>query len=95
MSTKEAAEKLGISTSTFKRFCAAQGIKLVRTPGGHRRVDRCQMTMVSHLMNVRANAKSDVELRPDVMVQMLLNSKIDELVEMLTQSSCKTSQCLK
>lgn len=38
MTVQEASEILGVSVSTFKRFCDSQGLSLPRTPGGHRRI---------------------------------------------------------
>jgi excisionase family DNA binding protein len=50
LTAKNAALQLGVSASTLKRFCENHGIKLSRTPGGHRRIDSCQLALVEKLL---------------------------------------------
>ena len=43
ITTSEAARELGMSKSTLKRFCERNELVVVRTPGGHRRIDRLKL----------------------------------------------------
>jgi MerR family transcriptional regulator, light-induced transcriptional regulator len=71
ISPQLAAQRLGISTSTFKRFCDANNVPLVRTPGGHRRIDECQLEVVSRLLRSLSDPNESDLTVPEV-VSMLL-----------------------
>lgn len=43
VSVKDASHYLGVSSSTFKRICEKHSIPLIRTLGGHRRIDRADL----------------------------------------------------
>lgn len=38
LNVRDAAARIGVSPSTFKRLCERHGVKVERTPGGHRRI---------------------------------------------------------
>jgi len=90
ITAQQAADELGVSSSTLKRFCDTNEIPIIRTPGGHRRIDRGHVAEVSRLMRHRGNAPTAAEY-PTVatIVQLLLaaeHSKLTELIWAATQS---------
>ncbi|NNE70714.1 MAG: helix-turn-helix domain-containing protein [Rhodothermales bacterium] len=54
VTTSEAAEIAGVGVSSIKRWADQQRIRVVRTPGGHRRVDRADL--LRFLQTMRSSA---------------------------------------
>lgn len=50
VSVKEAAQYLGVSSSTFKRVCDKYAFPLHRTAGGHRRISRADLDQAYSLL---------------------------------------------
>ena len=80
ISPQVAAKRLGISSSTFKRFCDTHNVPLVRTPGGHRRIDACQFEVISRLLRTLTEL-DDAELTVSDTVTMLLEGAHIELAD--------------
>lgn len=65
VSVKDASHYLGVSSSTFKRICEKHSIPLIRTLGGHRRIDRADLDHAYSLLWGRSQKKHDsTELSP-------------------------------
>lgn len=71
ISPQVAAKRLGISPSTLKRFCDANNVPLARTPGGHRRIDACQLEVISRLLKALSDP-DDTDLTVADAVTLLL-----------------------
>jgi MerR family transcriptional regulator, light-induced transcriptional regulator len=71
ITAQEAALELGLSSSTFKRFCDLNNIPFVRTPGGHRRIDRKQLSVASHILRMRSRADATHEITVDELIGLL------------------------
>jgi len=84
ITAQQAADELGVSPSTLKRFCDTNEIPIARTPGGHRRIDRSHVAQVSRLMRHRGNTSTAAEY-PDVVtiVQLLLAAEHTKLTELI------------
>lgn len=72
-----AAKQLGISPSTFKRFCEANNVPLTRTPGGHRRIEPCQLEVLSRLLRVLSDPNGTDLTIPDVVTLLLAGDHIE------------------
>lgn len=81
MSSKEAANRMGISPSTFKRMCDANDIPVIRTPGGHRRIDSSQFEVVSRLMQRKGHVTEDSIITPEEVFSLLLEADPLPLIE--------------
>lgn len=65
VSVKDASHYLGVSSSTFKRICEKHSIPLIRTLGGHRRIDRADLDHAYSLLWGRSQKKpASTELSP-------------------------------
>lgn len=82
LNMREAADLLGVSTSTFKRLCDRHNVPLERTPGGHRRIRRDVFEQYSPQF-VRAGGATNRShtnlLGPDAVVEMLMTRKAQAL----------------
>ncbi|MCE3015970.1 MAG: helix-turn-helix domain-containing protein [Pirellula sp.] len=81
MSSKEAATRMGISPSTFKRLCDANDIPVIRTPGGHRRIDSSQFEVVSRLMQRKGHGTENSIITPEEVFSLLLEADPFPLIE--------------
>jgi len=81
MSSKEAATRMGISPSTFKRMCDANDIPVIRTPGGHRRIDSSQFEVVSRLMQRKGHGTEDSIITQEEVFSLLLEADPLPLIE--------------
>lgn len=81
MSSKEAATRMGISPSTFKRLCDANDIPVIRTPGGHRRIDSSQFEVVSRLMQRKGHGTENSIITADEVFSLLLEADHLQLIE--------------
>lgn len=81
ISTKEAAERLGVSLSTFKRMCNANSFVVAKTPGGHRRIDKAQFAIASQIA-YKQRVDCDVNvLDTEEIVRHLLNADYLQLTD--------------
>lgn len=81
MSSKEAASRMGISPSTFKRLCDAHSIPVIRTPGGHRRIDSSQFEVASRLMRRSCSEEEKSSIGIDEVCSLLLAADHLQLLE--------------
>lgn len=81
MSSKEAATRMGISPSTFKRLCDANDIPVIRTPGGHRRIDCSQFEVVSRLMQRKGHGAESSIITTEEVFSLLLVADHLQLIE--------------
>jgi MerR family transcriptional regulator, light-induced transcriptional regulator len=79
----EAAKELGLSPSTFKRFCDTHEIPLIRTPGGHRRIDRSHLVMASHLLHSKGQGTPRSAIDPKTILDRLREADAAQLLELL------------
>lgn len=79
----EAAMELGLSSSTFKRFCDLNNIPFVRTPGGHRRIDRNHLSVASQILRSRSRTNSAPEITADEIIGLLQSADSVHLREAL------------
>jgi len=87
MSSKEAATRMGISPSTFKRLCDANDIPVIRTPGGHRRIDCSQFEVVSRLMQRKGHGAESSIITTEEVFSLLLVADHLQLVERLCRAA--------
>ena len=81
ITTKEAASRLGISLSTFKRMCDTNDLAITRTPGGHRRIDRMQFEHVKRLVGKQGNGVALEIPNIEEIVCLLLQADYPQLIE--------------
>jgi MerR family transcriptional regulator, light-induced transcriptional regulator len=88
VSVKDASHYLGVSPSTFKRICEKHSIPLIRTLGGHRRIDRADLDHAYSLLWGRSQKKHGVtELSAldstNEMVKQLLDGNVHRVMSTL------------
>lgn len=79
----EAAKELGLSPSTFKRFCDTHEIPLIRTPGGHRRIDRSHLVMASHLLHSKRDSSPRSTIDSKTILDRLREANASQLLDQL------------
>ena len=47
LTVQEAADFIGVSSSTLKRLCESASVPVFRTPGGHRRIDKMDLDRIT------------------------------------------------
>jgi len=47
LTVQEAADFVGVSSSTLKRLCGSESVPVLRTPGGHRRIDKVDLDRIA------------------------------------------------
>lgn len=96
VTAQQAALELGVSTSTLKRFCDKNDIPLTRTPGGHRRIDRCHLILASQLMRKRLQSNLP-SLGPDAAttLRLLLAADHSQLIDLFWQEAHSASGLLE
>jgi excisionase family DNA binding protein len=87
LTVQEAANVVGVSTSTLKRLCESSSIDVIRTPGGHRRIDKLDLDRVVGLfrrsrLGGRANEDS---LSIEQVMQGLLSGKPMQVAKLFSQ----------
>ncbi len=82
ISAHAAAKELGVSPSTFKRFCESRKIPMQRTPGGHRRFDRSHLPLAAQLLKAGEGDEPLATATPDQVFELLKNGNLRGLVEM-------------
>jgi MerR family transcriptional regulator, light-induced transcriptional regulator len=86
VSVKDASRYLGVSSSTFKRICDKHAIPLLRTMGGHRRIDRADLDQAYRFLWNGSRKKciavhaSDSDCTRE-MVQQLLDRNIEGIMD--------------
>jgi excisionase family DNA binding protein len=96
VTAQQAALELGVSTSTLKRFCDKNEIPLTRTPGGHRRIDRCHLLLASQL--IRKGVQSDLPSQgPDnaTTLRLLLAAEDSDLIELFWRDAHSPSRLIE
>jgi len=91
LTVKEAATIVGVSTSTMKRMCESESIPIIRTPGGHRRIDKFDLNRVStsHQLRRHANTSGTSLVAPvsaDQILSNLLKGDAMEVAKLLSRS---------
>ncbi len=85
VSVKDASQYLGVSASTFKRICEKHSIPLIRTLGGHRRIDRADLDHAYGLLwsgsqkKYRSTEASTFD-RANELVKQLLDGNIERVM---------------
>ena len=92
LTVKEAATIVGVSTSTLKRMCESESIPFIRTPGGHRRIDKMDLNRVATKLHLRRHADtSDLamvqQISSEQILSNLLEGKAMEIAKLLSRSS--------
>jgi len=92
LTVKEAAIMVGVSTSTLKRMCENESIQMIRTPGGHRRIDKMDLNRVAmrHQLRRQANTSESPIVAPvsaDQILSSLLEGNAMEVAKLLSGSS--------
>ncbi len=83
VSVKDASHYLGVSASTFKRVCEKHSIPLMRTAGGHRRIDRADLDRAYGILWKGAKRRhgateSSALDRSDYLMESLIDGDIDK-----------------
>ena len=89
VSVKDASQYLGVSASTFKRTCERYSIPLMRTTGGHRRIDRADLDRAFGILWRGAKRKlcsteAPGSVRTDEIVDRLLEGSVDGVLNLLS-----------
>jgi len=92
LTVQEAATIVGVSTSTLKRMCESESIPIIRTPGGHRRIDKMDLNRVAmrHQARRHVNTSESTIVPPisaDQILSNLLEGKAMEVARLLSRSS--------
>jgi len=92
LTVKEAAIMVGVSTSTLKRMCENESVQMIRTPGGHRRIDKMDLNRVAmrHQLRRQANTSESPIVAPvsaDQILSSLLEGNAMEVAKLLSGSS--------
>ncbi len=88
VTVKDASQYLGVSASTFKRICEKHSIPLIRTLGGHRRIDRVDLDHAYYLLWGRSQRKhrstelSALDITSE-MVEQLLDGNVHRVMSTL------------
>lgn len=78
LTVQKAAEIVGVSTSTLKRMCDSESIQLIRTPGGHRRIDKMDLDRVaSRYLRAKSNVENKLQLEADLSVDVILSGLLN------------------
>lgn len=88
VSVKDASQYLGVSASTFKRTCEKHSIPLMRTTGGHRRIDRVDLDRAFGILWRGAKRKACLmevpgSVRTDEIVDHLLDGNINGAIALV------------
>jgi excisionase family DNA binding protein len=89
VSVKDASQYLGVSASTFKRVCEKHSIPLVRTAGGHRRIDREDLDRAYGVLwqgphRKRGAAESTDHGSVRQVVDLLLQGSVSKVVSLIS-----------
>ena len=98
VSVQEAAEYLGVSVSTFKRFSDANAIPIIRTPGGHRRINRVDLDRAFEQLWQRPKPRlvlnsSELQTLSEEVEQYLLKGEATMVLSLLS-SQIHTVDCI-
>jgi len=91
LTVQEAATVVGVSKSTLKRMCERESIPIVRTPGGHRRIDKMDLNRVAtrHQLLRQANILKTAivtQASADEILSNLLEGNAMEVANLLSRS---------
>ena len=92
LTVKEAATIVGVSSSTLKRMCESESIPFIRTPGGHRRIDKMDLNCVATKHQLRRHANtSESAMVPQVSADQILSNLLEgramEVAKLLSRST--------
>jgi excisionase family DNA binding protein len=94
MTVQEAANLVGVSSSTLKRMCDNEAIPLLRTPGGHRRIDKLDLERLAARYGRGKMTDAKTTDRPgilsitvDQLLSRLLKGKAFEIAQLLSRST--------
>jgi len=91
LTVQEAATVVGVSTSTLKRMCERESIPIIRTPGGHRRIDKMDLNRVATRHQLLRHAKTSkkaivARVSADQILSNLLKGNAMEVANLLSRS---------
>ena len=91
LTVKEAATLVGVSASTLKRMCESESIPFIRTPGGHRRIDKMDLNCVATKHHLRRHANTSEsamvqQVTADQILSHLLEGRAMEVAKLLSRS---------
>ncbi len=94
LTVQEAANLVGVSSSTLKRMCDNEAIPLLRTPGGHRRIDKLDLERLASRYG-RGKATDEqtsdqpgiLSLTVDQLLSKLLKGRAFEIAQLLSRST--------
>jgi len=91
LTVQEAAIVIGVSKSTLKRMCERESIPIIRTPGGHRRIDKIDLNRVAMRQQPRRRANtSDSTMVPMASADQILSNLLEgnpmEVAKLLSRS---------
>jgi MerR family transcriptional regulator, light-induced transcriptional regulator len=87
VTVQRAAEELCVSTSTLKRFLDSNSIPYVRTPGGHRRIERQQLEVAARLIRSTHADCIPNSLVPAEIVEFMMQADHESIIEYLWSST--------
>jgi len=90
LTVQEAAELVGVSTSTLKRWCDNESVPMHRTPGGHRRIDRVDLDRISHKIlspHIELGESSTRGLSIHIVQDLLMRGESLQLARLFRQSA--------
>lgn len=93
LTVQAAADIIGVSASTLKRICESESIPVIRTPGGHRRIDRIDLARIAS-MHGRSRKPHPHEcmiqsdISTDQVIEMLVAGKALEVARLFSRGAC-------
>lgn len=99
LTVQAAADIVGVSASTLKRICDSESIPLIRTPGGHRRIDRMDLARIASMHSrSRRIMPQECLIQTDIstndVIELMLAGKAMELAKMFSRGSSSDLELL-
>lgn len=96
LTVQEAADFIGVSSSTLKRLCESASVPVFRTPGGHRRIDKMDLDriVVSRPRFLSEYAKpqdNKCEANSEMVLASLMSAKPTEVADLLLRATHSNS----
>lgn len=96
LAVSDAAERLGVSSSTFKRWCKRHDVVLERTPGGHRRISESVLEQLIQEIGISKHSRNSGRnvatiLSTENILQLLKSRRAAELRDVVLEACAESS----
>jgi len=88
LTVQEAADFVGVSSSTLKRLCESASVPVLRTPGGHRRIDKVDLDRIG-TFSTRSSCRGikNFEITHELVLANLMEAKPIAVANLLSRSA--------